>query len=220
MIPAEALALPSVVFSKVPRTGSPAHKPSYPSKTAWSNLKKESVCQCRRCKRSKFDPWGGGRSPGLGNSNPVQYSCLDNPMDRGAWRATIHGVSKSWTRLSMAQKEKLALETSKHRGCEPYKGIYPDTPRQNKHAPQTQVMSLTNDDQHASAPLGFKKCHSSLWKREQTRGIKVFLKYTIMRYLASNLQPRYTTYLLARLFISQGECYRTYDKGSVGPLHQ
>ena len=41
-----------------------------------------------------------GRSPGEGNGNPIQYSCLGNPMDRGAWWATVHGVTKSWTRLS------------------------------------------------------------------------------------------------------------------------
>ena len=41
-----------------------------------------------------------GRSPGEGNGNPLQYSCLGNPMDRGAWQATVHGVAKSWTRLS------------------------------------------------------------------------------------------------------------------------
>ena len=35
-----------------------------------------------------------------GNGNPLQYSCLDNPMDRGAWWAAVHGVAKSWTRLS------------------------------------------------------------------------------------------------------------------------
>ena len=38
-----------------------------------------------------------GRSPGRGNGNPLQYSCLENPMDREAWRATVHGVAKSWT---------------------------------------------------------------------------------------------------------------------------
>ena len=43
---------------------------------------------------------GSGRSPGEGNGNPLQYSCLENPMDRGAWWATVHGVTKSWTRLS------------------------------------------------------------------------------------------------------------------------
>ena len=43
---------------------------------------------------------GSGRCPGGGNGNPLQYSCLENPMDRGAWKAAVHGVAKSWTRLS------------------------------------------------------------------------------------------------------------------------
>ena len=42
---------------------------------------------------------GSGRSPGGGHGNPVQYSCLENPMDKGAWRARVHRVTKSWTRL-------------------------------------------------------------------------------------------------------------------------
>ena len=41
-----------------------------------------------------------GRSPGEGNGTPLQYSCLENPMDRGAWWATVHGVAKKLTRLS------------------------------------------------------------------------------------------------------------------------
>ena len=40
---------------------------------------------------------GSGRSPGEGNDNALQYSCLENPMDRGAWQATVHGVIKSQT---------------------------------------------------------------------------------------------------------------------------
>ena len=40
---------------------------------------------------------GSGRSSGEGHGNPLQYSCLENPMDRGAWRAIIHGIAKSWT---------------------------------------------------------------------------------------------------------------------------
>ena len=40
---------------------------------------------------------GWGRSPGEGNGNPLQYSCLKNSMDRGAWQATVHGVAKSPT---------------------------------------------------------------------------------------------------------------------------
>ena len=43
---------------------------------------------------------GLGRSPGGGHGNPLQYSFLENPMDRGAWQATAHGVAKSRTRLS------------------------------------------------------------------------------------------------------------------------
>ena len=43
---------------------------------------------------------GLGRSPGKGNGNPLQYSCLENSMDRGAWWATVHGDAKSQTRLS------------------------------------------------------------------------------------------------------------------------
>ena len=42
---------------------------------------------------------GSGRSPGGGHGNPLQYSSLENPMDRGAWWATVHGVAKSQTRL-------------------------------------------------------------------------------------------------------------------------
>ena len=44
---------------------------------------------------------GSGRSSGGGNGNPLQYSCLGNPIGRGTWRATVHGVTKSQTRLSM-----------------------------------------------------------------------------------------------------------------------
>ena len=43
---------------------------------------------------------GLGRSPGEGNGNPLQYSCLENPMDGGAWKAAVHGVAKSQTPLS------------------------------------------------------------------------------------------------------------------------
>ena len=62
---------------------------------------KESACQCRSCLSSNsfiFVPFpGSGRSPGEGQGNLLQYSCLENPMDRGAWWVTVHRVSKSWT---------------------------------------------------------------------------------------------------------------------------
>ena len=64
----------------------------------------ESACQCQRQRFNVGDKGsipGSGRSSGGGNSNPLQYSCLGNPMDREAWQATVHGVTKSWTWLLM-----------------------------------------------------------------------------------------------------------------------
>ena len=55
-----------------------------------SSVGKDSACNAG-------DPYsvpGLGRSPGEGNGNPLQYSCLENPMDKGAWRATVHGVTR------------------------------------------------------------------------------------------------------------------------------
>ena len=56
------------------------------------------TCHCRRCKRQGSIP-GSGRAPGGGHGNSLQYSCLEKPMDRGAWWATVHGISKSQTQL-------------------------------------------------------------------------------------------------------------------------
>ena len=50
---------------------------------------------CRRRKVAGLIP-GSGRSPGGGHGNPLQYSCLENPMDRGVWPATVHNVTKSF----------------------------------------------------------------------------------------------------------------------------
>ena len=66
---------------------------------------KESACNARDL---GLIP-GLGRYPGEGNGNPVQYSCLENPMDRGAWWATVHGVAES------DMTEQLALSPYKHR---------------------------------------------------------------------------------------------------------
>ena len=51
---------------------------------------KECTCQCWR----QGSIPALGRSPGGGNCNPLQYSCLENPMERGAWQATVHGVAR------------------------------------------------------------------------------------------------------------------------------
>ena len=55
---------------------------------------KETACQHRKHRRCGFSLWLG-RSPGGGNGSPLQCSCLENPMDRGAWRATVHRVAES-----------------------------------------------------------------------------------------------------------------------------
>ena len=73
-----------------------AHSPLPPSSTPGGSEVKAAA-------RNAGDPGsipGSGRSPGEGNGRPLQYSCLENPMDGGAWQAAVHGVAKSRTRLS------------------------------------------------------------------------------------------------------------------------
>ena len=60
---------------------------------------KESTCNAGDIRDVGPIP-GSGRSPGEGNGNPLQYSCLKKSMDRGAWQATVHAVTKSRTQLS------------------------------------------------------------------------------------------------------------------------
>ena len=60
-------------------------------------LSGKRIClQCRRHMKCGFNCWIR-RSPGGGHDNPLQYSCRENPMDRGAWWVTVDGVAKSWT---------------------------------------------------------------------------------------------------------------------------
>ena len=56
---------------------------------------KEPACNAGATGGLDSNPWvGSGRSPGEGNGNPLQYSCMENPMDRGAWQAIVHGVAR------------------------------------------------------------------------------------------------------------------------------
>ena len=69
------------------------HDPTIPLHgLSWWLSSKESTCNAGDAGSSP----GSGRSPGEGNGNPLQCSCLENPMERGAWRATVHGVAKNW----------------------------------------------------------------------------------------------------------------------------
>ena len=65
---------------------------------------KESACQYRRNKRHGLIP-GLGRSPGVWKGNPLQYSCLENFMDRGAWWSAVHGVTESQIQLTISMRE-------------------------------------------------------------------------------------------------------------------
>ena len=60
---------------------------------------KESAFQCKRCRRRRLE-----RSPGKGSGNSLQYSCLENPMDRGVWQATVHKAGKSGAQLKRLSK--------------------------------------------------------------------------------------------------------------------
>ena len=66
----------------------------------WWLIGKESVCNVGDAGDAGSTP-GSGRSSGVGNGNPLQYSCLENSTDRGAWQAAVPGVAKSQTRLSL-----------------------------------------------------------------------------------------------------------------------
>ena len=74
----------------------------------WWHRAKESACQAGD---ADLIP-GSGRSPGEENGNPLQYSCLGNLMDRGAWWASVHGVEKSWMRQN---DETIAMHSDE--GC-------------------------------------------------------------------------------------------------------
>ena len=73
---------------------------AFPGGASGKKKKKEKkhTRRLKKLKRCSFDPWSG-RSPERRHGNPLQYSCLENVMHRGAWRATVHEVTKSQTQL-------------------------------------------------------------------------------------------------------------------------
>ena len=72
----------------------------FPQWLSSKKKKKESTCNARTMGDAGLTP-GLGRSPGEGNGNPLQYSCWQNPIDRGAWWVTVHRVVKSQAQLGM-----------------------------------------------------------------------------------------------------------------------
>ena len=100
----EGVAIHSSILAwRIPRTDKPGRLQSIESQRVGHDFGgfpdgldgKESAC-------NEGDPGsvpGSGRYPREGNGNPHKYACLENPMDRGAWRATAHSIAKSWTQL-------------------------------------------------------------------------------------------------------------------------
>ena len=82
--------------------GMAAHSSTFAWRILWTeNMPGDSEVKASACNAGDLGSIPGlGRPPGEGNDNPLQYSCLENPMDRGAWWATVHGIAKSRTRLS------------------------------------------------------------------------------------------------------------------------
>ena len=95
---------------------------------SWTRLSDEAqhsiyiyrVSQVAKWKEFPCSAWdlgsipGSGRSPGGGHGNPLQYSCQENPLDRGAWRATVHRVAKPWIWLKWLSSSKLLLRKCLH----------------------------------------------------------------------------------------------------------
>ena len=87
-----------LLWSQWPAGEAPGSK-TKPLRLHWAPMwfsGKESTCQAG----ATCSVPGSGRSPREGNGNPLQYSCLENPMNRGVWKAAVHGVTEGWTRLS------------------------------------------------------------------------------------------------------------------------
>ena len=96
-------------------SSSPAHRGS-----PGGACSREPACHCRRRKRHRLHPWDG-KIPWRGHGHPLQYFCLENARDRGAWRATVHGVAESQTGLSSSsilltdERLRWVLEYTQHR---------------------------------------------------------------------------------------------------------
>ena len=84
--------------SLIPRLKrSPGKGIGYPLQYSWAFLVVQTVKNPLSMRETWVQSLGWEDPPGGGHGNPLQYSCLENPMDRGAWQATVHGVAKSWT---------------------------------------------------------------------------------------------------------------------------
>ena len=97
---------------------------------------------------------GLGRSPGGGHGNPLQYSCLENPTDRGAWRATVRRVAKCWTQLKL-----LSMCT-----CKSVRALLPLSLNQRSawHPVGASCEPVIMQERKQKAPVGFSGPQTSL----------------------------------------------------------
>ena len=100
---------------------------------------KESVCLHRRC---GFDPWVR-RSPGEGNDYPPQYSYLENPMDRGAWRSTVHGVAKSRTKELVTEQQHKFSKLGGHKISTEKSAAFPHTNNERAEGETQEMIPFT-----------------------------------------------------------------------------
>ena len=155
---------------------------------------------------------GSGRSPGEGNGNPLQYSCLENPMDRGAWWATVHTVTKSQTRLkqlSMQNPYEYVSSVSWHsvRLCQP-RGLERHWKKQHRNGLLFPVLGWSFPFLwHGSKPQGSSLSGQFLWHlREQLSEDHFILPRQYP--LSSDLQPR----------LSQDVCISCVGSNGFRPL--
>ena len=112
--------------------------------------------------KSLVQSLGQEDSPGEGNCNPLQYSCLGNPMDRRAWRATVDGVTQSWTRLSTHRHilfEFSSVSQACPTLCDPMDCSMPGVPVHH------QLLEVTQTHVHqtiSSSVIPFSSCPQSL----------------------------------------------------------
>ena len=93
----------------------------------------ESTWQCRICKKCKFDPWVGKIPWRRWYGKPLQYSCLENPTDRGTWRVTVRGVTNSWTQLKWLTTHAQKQFTSWGELSLPLKVVISEDPQPKSH---------------------------------------------------------------------------------------
>ena len=112
----------------------------------------ESDCRAGDTGDSSSSP-GLGRSPGEGNGNPLQYSCQENPMDRGAWRAAVHGVVKSQTRLKPLSMRALCTGACTHARAHTHTHTH-TRPHRKSHLYQQQLTVTPHNPQGAHILTG------------------------------------------------------------------